>query len=110
MKEATQICLSALMLVAITTPSPGREIRLTQRRLMNRVTHCVPPALPIGGTLRLNGKVTVEVRVNERGLVEGVKVIQGHPLLRGSVLEAVRSWKFRPFVSHSTPIGAVGRL
>ena len=89
----------------------GREaIWLTQRGLMKRVTYCVPPALPTGGTLRLRSTVTVEIKIDAEGKVEGARVIQGHPLLRQAVIEALREWMFEPMVVRDRVLRVVGRL
>lgn len=83
---------------------------LTQRRLMRRVTHCVPPALPTGGTLRLKSTVTVEIKIDAGGEVEAARVTQGHPLLHQAVIEAVRKWTFKPMIVRGKALRVVGRL
>jgi TonB family protein len=88
----------------------GKFVWLTQRRLMKRVTHCVPPALPTGGTLRLKSTVRVEINIGKEGKVEGARVIQGHPLLHQAVIEAVRNWRFKPMIVRGKAHGVVGRL
>jgi TonB family protein len=90
--------------------SSGEFVWLTQRRLMKRVTHCVPPALPTGGRLRLKSTVTVEIKIGKEGKVEGTRVIQGHPLLHQAVIEAVRNWTFKPMIIRGKAHGVVGRL
>jgi TonB family protein len=77
---------------------------------MKRVIHCVPPALPTGGTLRLKSTVTVEIKISAEGRVEGARVIQGHPLLHQAVIETVRKWTFKPMIVRGKAICVVGRL
>jgi TonB family protein len=90
--------------------STGEFVWLTQRRLMKRVTHCVPAALPTGGALRLKSTVTVEIRISTEGRVEAARVIQGHPLLHQAVLETVRKWTFKPMIVRGKAVRVVGGL
>jgi TonB family protein len=77
---------------------------------MKRVTHCVPPALPTGGTLRLKSTVTVEIKISSEGKVETARLIQGHPLLHQAVIEAVRKWTFKPMIVRGKALRVVGTL
>jgi TonB family protein len=127
-RRALTVSLSILMLFVMASAKPKHEPRagaeqpnllhnstgefvwLTQRRLMKRVTHCVPPALPTGGTLRLKSAVTVEIRIGADGKVEAARVTQGHPLLHQAVIEAVRNWTFKPMIVRGKARGVVGRM
>lgn len=53
-----------------------------------------PVYSPAAKAVRATGKIVVEMLVGERGDVECVRVISGHPLLRYSILEALKKWKF----------------
>ena len=91
------------------TPTRG-FVWLTQRRLMKRVTHCIPPALPTGGTLRLKSTVTVEIKIGADGKVEAARVTQGHPMLYQAVIGAVTKWTFKPMIVRGKANGFAGRL
>lgn len=120
-RRALTVSLSILMLFVTAGAKPKHETRagaeqpnllhnstgefvwLPQRRLMKRVTHCVPPALPTGGTLRLKSTVTVEIKLGAEGKVEAARVTHGQPLLYQAVIEAVRKWTFKPMIVREGP-------
>ena len=85
-------------------------VRLTQRRLMKRVTHCAPAQLPAGGALRIESTVTVEVKINCDGRVTSARAINGHPMLYQSVIASVRRWTFKPLMVSGQCRGFSGRL
>src|SRR5262249_32258956 len=64
----------------------------------------LPPEL-----LPLNGRVTIEVVVNERGDVEAAKVNSaprtiGESMRYAMSLHAVKSWQFRPALKDGVPV------
>jgi protein TonB len=61
-------------------------------------------------TLRQTGVVRVEVTVDEEGKVTGVQNLSGPTLLQSAAKDAVRKWKFKPFVRDGQPVKATGFL
>ncbi|MEJ7848438.1 MAG: energy transducer TonB [Pyrinomonadaceae bacterium] len=59
-------------------------------------------------SMRTSGVVKVEVTVNETGDVAEVKKTSGPSLLQTAAKDAVRKWKFRPFVRDGQPVKATG--
>jgi protein TonB len=62
---------------------------------------------PMARQLRLEGKVQVEVTLDETGKVEGAKVVQGNAVLGGAAVAAVKQWKFSPYKQDGTPVKSV---
>lgn len=50
------------------------------------------PALTLAG--RVCGEVVVSVTIDSAGSVKGTNVIEGHPMLRESAVNAASQWKF----------------
>jgi TonB family protein len=48
--------------------------------------------------------VKLSADVDRDGKVASVRVISGPPLLRDAALDAVRRWRFRPYLSSDGPI------
>jgi TonB family protein len=67
----------------------------TQRVVLNRV---VPSYPDIARAARVQGPVTVEVRINDEGKVTQAKVVSGPALLRTAALSAARRWRFAPAI------------
>ncbi len=63
---------------------------------------------PAARNVRAGGVVKVEVTVNEAGDVDEVQKASGPALLQGAAKDAIRKWKFRPFVRDGQPVKATG--
>ena len=59
-------------------------------------------------SMRTTGVVKVEFTVNETGEVAEVQKTSGPMLLQAAAKDAIRKWKFKPFVRDGQPVKAVG--
>ncbi len=69
-------------------------------KLIRKVTPIYPPnarAIGIAGSVRLLATV------GKQGNVEKVKIISGPAMLTGAAEQAVRQWKYEPFLVNGTP-------
>jgi protein TonB len=65
----------------------------------------VPPAYPaIARDNGVEGLVILEAVINERGVVERVKVLRSSPLLDQSAIDAVRAWRYTPTLLNGQPV------
>jgi TonB family protein len=64
-------------------------------QLLRRVAPVYPPQAIL---LRLQGTVTLMAAITEQGTVGDVKVLDGPPTLAQSAVEAVKHWRYSPFV------------
>jgi len=77
---------------------------LSQQRVSRGISggqliHRVPPVYPAQAqSLRIEGKVVLDAMVMEDGTVSGLKVAEGQPVFISSALEAVKQWRYKPFV------------
>jgi TonB family protein len=67
-----------------------------------------PTYPPAARTMRASGVVKVEVTVDEEGNVQEVNDASGPALLQASAKDAIRKWKFRPFVIDGQAVKATG--
>ncbi len=65
---------------------------------------------PSAKSLGQKGVVRVELLIDENGLVAAVQNSSGPSLLQGAAKDAVRKWKFKPFVRDGQPVKATGFL
>jgi periplasmic protein TonB len=66
-----------------------------------------PEYPPMARQMRLGGKVQVDAYIDTEGKVEKVEVVTGNPLLTSAAVNAVKRWKFSPFISDGKPTKAV---
>lgn len=56
---------------------------------------------------RVEGSVILSVRIDEEGRVENVLVLRSIPLLDKPAVDAVKQWKYEPFIIDGKPCSAV---
>lgn len=76
--------------------------------LIDYATQKIAPAYPPAAkTMRMTGTVKVEVMVDESGQV-AVQNASGPSVLRRAAEDAVKRWKFKPFMRDGQPVKASG--
>ena len=63
---------------------------------------------PAARSMRTSGVVKVEVVVSEAGEVTEVKTATGPMMLQVAARDAIKKWKFKPFVRDGQPVKANG--
>lgn len=74
---------------------------VTGGKLIKRIEPLYPPS---ARHLRLSGTVVLKASVDVRGRVGTVTVISGSPLLAGAAVNAVKGWRYEPFLLNGVPI------
>jgi TonB family protein len=69
-----------------------------------RVTKVDPKYPPEALQARVQGMVRLQVRITKEGNVYRVELVSGHPLLAPAALEAVKQWKYKPYLLNAEPI------
>ena len=67
-----------------------------------------PTYPPAAKSMRTTGVVKVEVTVDEKGDVTDVQKTSGPAMLQGAAKDAIKKWKFKPFVRDGQPVRATG--
>lgn len=70
----------------------------------------LPPYPPLARAARVEGRVLIEVAVDETGTVHCARALSGHLLLRASAVAAARKWTFKPTASLGKPTRLIGTL
>jgi protein TonB len=61
--------------------------------------HDVPPWYPpLAQRAKIQGDVVLHAIIDTTGKVTQLRVLSGHPILAKSALDAVRQWKYRPYL------------
>src|SRR5271167_3171344 len=67
--------------------------------------HRVQPIYPtIARDARVQGAVELRAIISKTGTIENLVVVSGHPMLVKSAIEAVRQWRYRPYILNHEPI------
>ncbi len=91
----------------VQKPVVRRGGEVQQSKLIRRVEP-VYPRLAIQA--RVSGTVILDVKVDEEGNVESIRVLQGHPLLIEAAKDAVAQWKYSPTILNGEPVPVIATV
>lgn len=86
-------------------PQLARRLKVSAVSLDQNKIHDEKPRYP-GAARQANiqGDVVIRVTINKLGRVENLNAVSGHPLLREEALEAVKEWRYKPFLLNGEPV------
>ena len=70
-------------------------------RIINRVQPVYPP---LARQTRISGTVRLHAIIGKDGMIQQLEVMNGHPLLQQSALDAVRQWRYQPTLLNGEPV------
>jgi protein TonB len=70
----------------------------------NLIRRIAPAYPPLARSARIQGSVVVSALISKAGTIENLQVLSGHPMLVASAIEAIRQWRYRPYILNSEPI------
>lgn len=97
-----------------TSSGPSSELskdssRLNVGLLLPYAAKQQAPTYPAAArSMRTTGVVSVTVTVDEQGNVAEIQSATGPGMLQSAAKEAIRKWRFKPFVKDGQPVKAVG--
>jgi len=59
---------------------------------------------PIAKAARVSGTVVLQATISKTGTIENLRVISGPAMLQQSAMEAVKSWRYRPYLLNNEPV------
>ncbi len=74
---------------------------LAEANLLHKVQPIYPP---IARQARVQGSVQLRAIISKTGTIENLVVVSGHPMLSAAAIEAVRQWRYRPYLLNNEPI------
>ena len=67
--------------------------------------HRVEPIYPrIAIMARIEGPVNLAAVIARDGTIENLRVLSGHPMLAPAAVDAVRQWRYRPYILDGEPV------
>jgi protein TonB len=69
--------------------------------LLSRINPTYPA---IARTNRIAGTVILAATISTDGRIQNLRVLSGHPLLRQAAIDAVKTWRYRPYLLNNQPV------
>ena len=96
--------ISSTPIATVKAAAPSR-VRISggvaAGQLITRVNPVYPP---LARSARVFGTVMLSAIIGKDGTIQNLKVISGHPMLTQSALDAVKQWRYKPYLLNGEPV------
>jgi len=86
----------------VATPQRVRVSSGVQSGLLVRKVQPTYP--PLARQARIQGTVVLQAQISKNGDIENLQLISGHPMLAPAAIEAVKQWKYKPYLLNGEPV------
>jgi protein TonB len=69
--------------------------------LIKKVTPNYPP---LAKQARIQGQVILQAEISKDGTIQNLQLISGHPMLAPAAIEAVKQWRYKPYLLNGEPV------
>jgi periplasmic protein TonB len=91
--------------------APIKRVRLAPRIVEANLIHDVTPTYPPeAGRERIEGTVVLLAVIGKDGTVQDVRVESGLPVLAQAAIDAVKQWRYRPYLLNGEPVEVDSRI
>lgn len=80
---------------------PVRISHMSEGDLVRKILPTYPP---LARSARIQGMVVLQAVISKQGGIENLRVLSGHPMLAPAAIEAVRQWRYRPYVLNNEAV------
>ena len=92
-------------------PTPVKRIRVASRVVEANLIHDVTPQYPPeAGRARIEGTVLLLAVIGTDGSVKDVRVESGLPMLAQAAIDAVKQWRYKPYLVDGEPVEVDSRI
>ena len=92
-------------------PPPVKRIRVASRVVEANLIHDVSPQYPPeAGRARIEGTVVLLAVIGTDGSVKDVRVENGLPILTQAAIDAVKQWRYKPYLVDGEPVEVDSRI
>lgn len=92
-------------------PIPAKRIRVASRVAEANLIRDVPPQYPTeAGRSRIEGTVVLMAVIGKDGSVTDVRVESGLPILAQAAIDAVKQWRYKPYMMNGEPVEVDSRI
>jgi len=86
-------------------PPPAAHRPPVSHMMEGNLIHRVQPDYPAPARqIRVQGQVVLRAVISREGMIDNLQVVSGHPMLVKAAVDAVRQWRYRPYVLNGEPV------
>jgi TonB family protein len=99
-----------LLLTIFACPASSQEadphhVLVGQSAMASQIISKVAPIYPpLARQAHIQGVVVLKAQISKSGDVENLQLVSGHPVLGPAAIEAVKQWKYKPYLVDGEPV------
>jgi protein TonB len=91
--------------VAVPKAATPTRVRVSQGVTQGLLIRKIQPNYPpLARQARIQGSVLLQAVISKEGAIENLRLISGHPMLAPAALEAVKQWRYKPYILNGEPV------
>jgi protein TonB len=91
--------------VAVPKVATPQRVRVSQGVTQGLLIRKVQPNYPpLARQARIQGSVLLQAEISKDGTIENLHLISGHPMLAPAAIEAVKQWRYKPYILNGEPV------
>ena len=91
--------------VAVPKIATPQRVRVSSGVVSGLLLRKVQPNYPpLARQARIQGVVVLQAQISKEGAIENLQLISGHPMLAPAAIEAVKQWKYKPYLLNGEPV------
>ncbi|HXW93298.1 MAG TPA: TonB family protein [Terriglobales bacterium] len=91
--------------VAVPKVATPQRVRVSQGVTQGLLIRKVQPNYPpLARQARIQGTVLLAAEISKDGNIENLHLISGHPMLAPAAIEAVKQWRYKPYILNGEPV------
>jgi protein TonB len=89
----------------VVKPEPARKLSVSSGVMAgNLVVKTMPQYPAIPKAAGIHGTVVLQATISRTGSIENLRVISGPPMLQQAAIDAVRTWRYKPYLLNGEPV------
>ncbi|MFZ0481631.1 MAG: energy transducer TonB [Terriglobales bacterium] len=91
--------------VAVPKVATPQRVRVSSGVSSGLLIRKVAPNYPpLAKQARIQGSVVLHAQISKDGTIENLQLISGHAMLAPAAIEAVRQWRYKPYLLNGEPV------
>jgi periplasmic protein TonB len=91
--------------VAVPKVATPQRVRVSQGVSAGLLVRKVSPNYPpLARQARIQGQVVLRAVISKDGSIENLTLVSGHPMLAPAAIDAVKQWKYKPYLLNGEPV------
>jgi protein TonB len=91
--------------VAVPKIATPQKIRVSQGVSTGLRIKYVQPTYPqLAKQARIQGHVLLQAEISKEGVIQNLQLLSGHPMLAPAAIEAVKQWRYKPYLLNGEPV------